>query len=325
MEKPFKSIKMKLLEILERFSNENSCKLAFIKHREAFGITCKHCKHKQHYWKKDKEQWECKNCHFRTTIKSGTVMHNSKLPFRYWFLAIHLLTSTKNDFSAKEVQHQLGHKRYEPIWAMLHKLRGIMGEREEEYIISEALRWKLAEFRVHLKAPIKTHKIKTNMINRTTVVLTGTSTLKTNNKDEVLTASTNNRMKIRVFKDLDELDELSKLIQIKKQDSQNKEVKHKKNITKHYNMDAKKIKENKNMTKKEIKTSVPLQGWASGSLWRLKKMIQGVHHRIDGVYLSNYINAFVYKLNRRDKGDLFYHLLQISVQYKWNEFRQKIE
>ena len=63
-------------------------------------------------------------------------MHGSKLPFRYWFIAIHLLTSTKKSFSAKELQRQLGHKRYEPIWNMLHKLRQTMGKRDELYTLS---------------------------------------------------------------------------------------------------------------------------------------------------------------------------------------------
>jgi hypothetical protein len=38
---------------------------------------------------------------------------------------MHLLTSTKKSFSAKELQRQLGHKRYHLIWHMLHKLRNL--------------------------------------------------------------------------------------------------------------------------------------------------------------------------------------------------------
>ena len=64
-------------------------------------------------------------------------MQHSKLPFQYWFIAMHLLTSTKKSFSAKEVQRQLGHKRYEPIWYMLHKLRSVMGLRDDEYKLSD--------------------------------------------------------------------------------------------------------------------------------------------------------------------------------------------
>ncbi len=63
-------------------------------------------------------------------------MHKSKLPFRYWFIAMHLLTSTKKSFSAKEIQRQLGHKRYHPIWHMVHKLRNSMGKRDGEYVLA---------------------------------------------------------------------------------------------------------------------------------------------------------------------------------------------
>jgi hypothetical protein len=56
-------------------------------------------------------------------------MHGSQLPFRYWFIAIHLLSSTKKTFSALELQRQLGHSTYNPKWAMLHKLRLAMGKR----------------------------------------------------------------------------------------------------------------------------------------------------------------------------------------------------
>jgi hypothetical protein len=37
-------------------------------------------------------------------LRANTVMHGSKLAFRYWFIAIHLLTSTRKSFSASELQ-----------------------------------------------------------------------------------------------------------------------------------------------------------------------------------------------------------------------------
>jgi hypothetical protein len=48
---------------------------------------------------------------------------------------MHLVTSTKKGFSALELQRQIGHKRYEPIWAMLHKIRSVMGQRDEKYTL----------------------------------------------------------------------------------------------------------------------------------------------------------------------------------------------
>ena len=53
-------------------------------------------------------------------------MHNSKLSFQHWFMAMVLISSTKKSFSAKEVQRQLGHKKYQLIWEKMHKLRSVM-------------------------------------------------------------------------------------------------------------------------------------------------------------------------------------------------------
>ena len=94
---------MTLIDFLTHFPDEESCKQKFKAYRDQVGVVCPKCGGSSHYWKKDKEQYECKHCKTRITLKSGTVMHKSKLPFRYWFIAMHLLTSTKKTFSAKEI------------------------------------------------------------------------------------------------------------------------------------------------------------------------------------------------------------------------------
>ncbi len=45
------------------------------------------------------------------------------------------MTATKKGFSSKEIQKQLGLKRYEPVWAMVHKLRKAMGNRDARYTL----------------------------------------------------------------------------------------------------------------------------------------------------------------------------------------------
>jgi transposase-like protein/DNA-directed RNA polymerase subunit RPC12/RpoP len=102
-------------------------------------VVCAKCGGTNHYWKQDKEMYECKSCGFRTSLKRGTIMHKSKLPYRYWLLAFHLVTATKKGFSTKEIQRQLGHKRYQPIWCMVHKIRACMGLRDDSYILCGTL------------------------------------------------------------------------------------------------------------------------------------------------------------------------------------------
>ena len=68
-----------------------------------------------------------KKCRSRTSLRSGTIMQSSNLSFLIWYKTMFLLTATKKDFSSKEIQRQLGLKRYEPVWVMVHKLRKANG------------------------------------------------------------------------------------------------------------------------------------------------------------------------------------------------------
>ena len=131
-----KEEEMKLIDFISKFPDEESCKTKLREYRERHGVVCPRCGSIQHYWKRDKECFECKSCHYRQSLKANTVMHGSQLPVRYWFIAMHLLTSTKKSISASELQRQPGHRNYNPIWAMLHKLRVAMGTRDSRYEVS---------------------------------------------------------------------------------------------------------------------------------------------------------------------------------------------
>ena len=124
---------MKLLDFAKHFDSEEACEKYLKETREKEGIKCSRCGCEKQYWNRCHKRWMCAKCGHETTLRSGTVMHGSNLPLLYWFTAIHLLTSTKKTFSAAEMQRQLGHKRYQPIWEMMHKLRSVMGERDSKY------------------------------------------------------------------------------------------------------------------------------------------------------------------------------------------------
>lgn len=124
---------MKLIDFSQTFKDEDSCRAHLRSLREKEGVLCSKCGCKHQYWDKYNKCWICSECGHKTTLTSGTMFHGSKLPLMYWFTAIHLLTSTKKTFSALEIQRQLGHKRYQPIWEMVHKIRSVMGLRDEKY------------------------------------------------------------------------------------------------------------------------------------------------------------------------------------------------
>jgi hypothetical protein len=63
-------------------------------------------------------------------------MQSSKLSFIIWYKTMFLIGATKKDFSSKEIQQQIGLRRYEPVWTMIHKLRQAMGERDGRYTLN---------------------------------------------------------------------------------------------------------------------------------------------------------------------------------------------
>jgi len=110
---------MNLLNFVTNFLSEESCKWKWKKIRDREGVICSKGRSIEHYWKSDKDSYECKNCGYRQSLRANMVMHGSWLSLRYWFIFIHLITSMKKCFFSKEFQHQVGHKYYEPIWATI--------------------------------------------------------------------------------------------------------------------------------------------------------------------------------------------------------------
>ena len=151
---------MRLLDFMRELPDEQSCEQKLKEYREAQGIVCPRFGCKEFYWKGDKKCFECKECHYCQSLKANTVMHWSQLPLRYWFITMDLLTSTKKSFSAVELQRQLGHKNYMPIWTMFHKLRNAMGKRDAENKVCGMVELDEGFFSIEVPDPEKDKPLK---------------------------------------------------------------------------------------------------------------------------------------------------------------------
>ena len=95
---------MNILQFNERYPDEASCIHYLKEQREREGVICKKCNSRDHYWLNSLNMFQCKHCEFRTGLKNGTIMENSKLPLRTWLLAMTLVSATKKGFSCLELQ-----------------------------------------------------------------------------------------------------------------------------------------------------------------------------------------------------------------------------
>ncbi|MHB9141406.1 MAG: transposase [Paludibacter sp.] len=114
---------MNLLSFIQQFPGETDCLEYFRLAREKVGITCTRCGNKQHQWLPGKSYFECICCRNHTSINSGTILENTVLPIKYWFITIQLLTSTEVSISSSEIQNLLGVKQPEPVYDMCNKLK----------------------------------------------------------------------------------------------------------------------------------------------------------------------------------------------------------
>jgi hypothetical protein len=53
---------------------------------------------------------------------------------------------SKKRLSALEMQQQLGHKRYNTVWILMHKIRKAMDERDDKYNLSGFIEFDVGQF-----------------------------------------------------------------------------------------------------------------------------------------------------------------------------------
>lgn len=312
---------MNLLNFVEQYPDEVSCKLKWKEYRDKEGVVCPRCGDHNHYWKSDKECYECKACNYRQSLKSNTVMHGSQLPFRYWFIAIHLLTSTKKSFSASELQRQLGHSTYNPIWAMLHKLRRVMGIRDSRYKLQEIIELDEGFFSTEIKESEKGKPLKRGRGSqkKTKVLVMAESIpvetpLRKDDKPRKV-----NHIKMLVIEDL-----MASTIDKKVVEHIDKNAIIDSDNSTSYTNFSSLVQEHrpKVIPKEEIGKALP---WVHIAISNAKRMLLDIFHDIKPEFLQNYLNEYCYKFNRRYFGErLFDRLMIASVSCK-NEFRYNIK
>lgn len=111
----------------QRFGTEEAC-LAYIRLQRwgaVDGFDCPKCHHKVCWDGKTRNRLICCACRKEVQITAGTAFHAQRKGLVLWFLAMYLVTSSKQGVSAKELSRQLNIS-YPTAWAWLHKLRASM-------------------------------------------------------------------------------------------------------------------------------------------------------------------------------------------------------
>ncbi len=115
-----------LREFQSIFATEEACQKYLAECRWPDGFICPRCGNHRSYEIVKLRRWQCTRCRYQVSLTAGTILHNTKTPLTVWFWAAYLMTTDKRGVSALLLQRQLGLRRYETAWIMLHKLRQAM-------------------------------------------------------------------------------------------------------------------------------------------------------------------------------------------------------
>lgn len=115
------------MEFQEAFDSEEACREYLFACRWPDGFRCPRCGGDEiGVMHRARRLWQCKSCGAQTSVTAGTVMHGTRMPLRLWFWAAYLVATHHPGISAVQLQRQLGIRRHETAWMMLHKLRAAM-------------------------------------------------------------------------------------------------------------------------------------------------------------------------------------------------------
>jgi transposase-like protein len=298
---------MNIFSFTAHFSNEEACREHFKEERDKIGVTCSKCGHTEHYWIKSRWSYECKSCRSRTSLRSGTIMQGSNLPFLMWYKTIFLLTATKKGFSSKEIQRQLGAKRYEPVWAMVHKLRKAMGNRDSSYTLEGMIEMDEGYFTIE-STDIEKSKGKRGRgaAGKSNVAIMAESVqLEDFETGEKSSQCRYFKAKVldthKSFEINDTVKESFAESSIVFTDESSSYI----DISDYVELHISE-KSSEQLTKETLK-------WVHITISNAKRNLLGNYHKIKGKYLQLYLNEFVYKLNRRYFGEKLFDRLVIAA------------
>jgi hypothetical protein len=289
------------------FTDERSCRLHFKEELDKQGVICHRCQGTVHYWLEKKWSYQCKSCKSRISLRSGTIMQSSKLSFMTWYKTIFLLSTTKKGFSSKEIQRQLGLKRYEPVWAMVHKLRKAMGQRDDRYTLEGMIEMDEGYFTIEAtENDHKTQKSGRGSKTKSNVMLMAESTvLEDINTGKVDRHCRYFKAKVLIDHKADGTDStLKENIENDQSIVFTDQSPSYVNIADYVEIHLSK-KSNEQTTKETLK-------WVHIAISNAKRNFAGTYHKIKAKHLQLYLNEFVYKLNRRYFGDKLFDRLVIA-------------
>ena len=123
-----------LKEAMTYLSDEAKAEAWFEAKRWPSGIRCPHCGGESILERKGRrpQPYQCRSCKRNFSVKVGTVMENSKLPYGDWWFAFYLHATNLKGISSMKLHRDLG-RTQKTAWHLLHRIREAWDDQTERF------------------------------------------------------------------------------------------------------------------------------------------------------------------------------------------------
>ena len=127
-----------LVDAVNRFGDDGKAEEWFVSLRWPDGVLCVDCGSDNiHVRKPDARRktsvFHCNTCKHDFTVKTGTVMHDSRLPLGKWALAFYLFSTNLKGVSSMKLHRDLGITQ-KSAWHMAHRIRTAWDSNAERFV-----------------------------------------------------------------------------------------------------------------------------------------------------------------------------------------------
>lgn len=113
-----------LYEFFQQFPNEEAARLFFEKNRWRGNISCPHCGSMGVAECKDQipMPFRCRDCRKHFSVRTNTVLAESRLPLQKWLMAIYMMTTARKGIPSTQMARELGITQ-KSAWFLAQRIR----------------------------------------------------------------------------------------------------------------------------------------------------------------------------------------------------------
>jgi len=126
-----------LIEAVNKFGNDEAAEAWFVQRRWKDGIKCVSCQSNRIATRKPSAKrktpvYHCNDCKKDFTVKTGTIMHDSRLSLSKWALAFYLFSTNLKGVSSMKLHRDLGITQ-KSAWHLAHRIRETWDDASEKF------------------------------------------------------------------------------------------------------------------------------------------------------------------------------------------------